>query len=290
VLGVTVSGSSRVDTATAYSEIGLFQNDNDYDTISEMGHDMGLSKLAEEMQAAAKASGKSDKDIAKIHLSLYGGGSHPKVVRKHLDSGVLTNFIKTKEAKMMAQPSFWTRCVGDMFRDPCYEYVLLGACAMTLGCQLPDRCLAMLKIVYTEFSVMPDALKQMRKALLGPDAYKNGEPYDFESKSLIETANSAPKERDDDSNGRGYVMMNVIPPGGFFSTGVGNSAKSAVIKELRDRFHNPNVCASCSARRGKDGSELLRCAKCKDRRYCSADCQKKHWSIHKKVCRQLPEA
>lgn len=255
-----------------------------------MGHDMGLGKLEEDMQAAAKASGKSDEEIASIYLSLYGGGSHPDVVRKHLDSGVLTDFIKTKEAKMIAQPSFWNKFVGDMFRDPCYEYVLLGACAMTLGCQLPNRYLDMLKIVYTEFSVMPDALKQMRKALLGPGAYKNGEPYDFKSKSLIETANSAPKERADDSNGQGYVMMNVIPPGGLFSTGVGNSAKSAVMKELRDRFHNRNVCASCSARHGKDGSALLRCARCKDRSYCSTDCQKKHWSIHKKVCRQLTEA
>lgn len=52
-----------VDTATAYPEIGLFQNDNDYDTISEMGHDMGLGKLEEDMQAAAKASGKSDEGL-----------------------------------------------------------------------------------------------------------------------------------------------------------------------------------------------------------------------------------
>jgi hypothetical protein len=274
----------------AHSEQGLFQNDNDLDTVGELGHAMGLGKLEKEMRAAAKASGKSDKEVNSIHLCIYGGpppdgGSHPDVVRRHLDSGVLANFIKVKEARMMKIPDGSREQVMEfMFRDPCYEYVLLGACAMSLGCQLPQSFLDMLKLVYTEFYTMPDALKQMRKALFGPGGFKNGEPYDFKSKNLFETANSKPAKPVDKSGGKGFDLMNVFPPGGPFSTVVGNSAESAILKELRDKMHNPDVCAGCSGTHGEDGGALLQCSKCKDRKYCSVVCQKKHWKIHKKLC------
>lgn len=264
---------------------GLFESDNDLDTVSEMGHAMGLSKLEDEIKAAAKAAGKSDSEVDRIYLSIYGG-SHPDVVRKHLDSGVLANFIGVKEARMMKIPTGSVDELAEyMFRDPCYEYVLLGACAMSLGCQLPKSFLDMLKIVYTEFSIMPGSLRQIRKALFGPGGFENGEPYDFESKDIIETINSTP---DKPADGRAFSMVNVFPPGGgLFSTGVGDSAKSMVLKELRDKYHKPDVCASCSKRRGKNGGELLQCSKCKDRKYCSFDCQKKHWNVHKKVCQPV---
>jgi hypothetical protein len=60
-------------------------------------------------------------------------------VRAHLDSGVLEKLIKEKEAKMLgnAEPEF--------LRDPAYIYILLRACAMTLGCQIPDSYASMLK-------------------------------------------------------------------------------------------------------------------------------------------------
>lgn len=247
---------------------------------------MGLTKLEEEMQAAAKASGKSEKEVDNIYLSIYGGGSHPDVVRKHLDSGVLANLIKAKEAKMLSIPNgSHDQQLEYLFRDPCYGYVLLGACAMTLGCTLPDSYIDMLKIVYTEGGLMPEALKQMHKALFGPDGYKNGAPYDFESKDLVETANAMVDDSDDKSNGLGYKMLNVMSPGGIFNTGMGNSTDSIIMKELRSKLHNPDACAECSARHGQDGTELLQCSRCKDRKYCSSACQKKHWKIHKKLCK-----
>ncbi|KAJ4340756.1 hypothetical protein N0V95_007430 [Ascochyta clinopodiicola] len=264
---------------------GLFQSDNDFDTLSELGHEMGLTKLEEDIQAAAKASGKSDEEVGRIYLSIHGGGSHPDIVREHLDSGILVNFIKTKEAKMLSIPDgTQDQQLEYMFRDPCYAYVLLGACAMTLGCHLPDSYIAMLKIVYTEGGLMPDALKQMRKALFGPDGYTNGELYDFESKSLLETADAMDDDLDSKPSGLGFKLMNVMSPGGIFNTGMGNSTDSVVMKELRNKLHNPEACAECSARHGQDGSTLLQCARCKDRRYCSSVCQKKHWKIHKKLC------
>jgi hypothetical protein len=90
-------------------------------------------------------------------------------------------------------------------QDPCYTYVLLGSCAMTLGCHLPESYLAMLKKVYTEGGLMPDALNQMKQALFGPNGYANdGTPYDFESKTLIEIANSMDC-KDEEPNRAGFL-------------------------------------------------------------------------------------
>lgn len=277
--------SLRVDTATAHSEIGIFQNDNDHDTLSEMGHDMGIYELEEKMKATAKASGESDEEVDRIYLSIYGGGSHPDIVRKHLDSGALANLVKVKEARMMEVPdgSMHQR-LDYMFRDPCYEYALLGACAMSLGCQLPESFLDMLKIICSECSVPSKALKQMHKALFGPGGFKNGEPYDFESKDLLQTANATLLDNDDDSDDEEFDPRR---PVSLLSTISGISTKSVILKELRNRSHNPNVCAACSNSQGKDGGELLQCARCKDRKYCSKACQKEHWKIHKKLCKPV---
>ncbi|KAF2213895.1 hypothetical protein CERZMDRAFT_95923 [Cercospora zeae-maydis SCOH1-5] len=48
--------------------------------------------------------------------------------------------------------------------------------------------------------------------------------------------------------------------------------------------HGDEVCGNCGAETRADGSPLLTCGKCKKRRYCSTDCQKKEWKSHKKVC------
>lgn len=144
---------------------GLFQSDSDLDAVSELGYEMGLSELEEQMKATAKASGKSDEEIDSIYLSIYGG-SHAEIVREHLDSGVLASFVDVKWAKMMTIAEDSRDYVAEYrFCGSCYEYVLLGACAMSLGCRLPESFLDTLKIVYTEFSNKLEALEQMRKAL-----------------------------------------------------------------------------------------------------------------------------
>src|SRR5690242_6727685 len=247
---------------------------------------MGLSKLQEDMEAAAKAEGKSDEEICKIYLDIYGGGSHPNIVRKHLESGALAECIKTWETKMLAVPNgSKDQQLEYFFRDPVYCYVLLGACAMTLGCHLPKSFLDMLKIVYTEGGFLPPALRQLHKALFGPNGFKAGEPYDFESKGLLATANSK-SDDDEPPNAFGFRGLNVMGgPGSFFGPHGTNSIDSVIMKELRSKLHDPDVCAECSAGHGHDSTALLQCARCKGRKYCSSDCQKKHWSIHKKVCR-----
>ncbi|KAL1799961.1 hypothetical protein ACET3X_000303 [Alternaria dauci] len=260
----------------------LFQSDQDLDNVGDMGHQAGLTELEEAAKAVARSQGNSEEDTERsIHYDLYAPCcSDSEVVRKHLDSGALVEMIAKREAKILAplngsideSAEYW-------FSDPCYMYVLLGACAMTHGCRLPASFLAMLKKVYTEAGLMPDAQRQMHKALFGPDGYKNGEPYDFESKSLLEEANS----RSDEHDGGGFRLMNVPNPL-FFNPGRTNSLTSLVVKELRDQFNKPDECGGCGVEERPGGKNLLTCSKCMNRMYCSTSCQKKHWKIHKKVC------
>jgi hypothetical protein len=218
VLGVTVSlCSTKRPSNSLKSATGLFQSDHDFDIVSELSHDAGLTQMEEEAQAAAKAAGKDDREVDDIYYSVYRQScSNPELVRKHLDSGALVYLVAEREAAMLAMPSKKQE-LEHYFRDPCYIHVLLGACAMTLGCQIPNQYISMLKKVYTEGGLMPDALKQMKKALKGPHGYQNGEPYDFESKDLVETAN-AMDDTDKMSNGLGFIGMNVLSPGGLFDS------------------------------------------------------------------------
>lgn len=242
--------------------------------------EMGLHKMEKNHRAKAKAEGDT-KAEQHIHYSIYAPMcSDVELVRKHLDTGALEHLIKEREAKLLeAAPKY------DFF-DPCYAYVLLGACAMTLGCQLPESYLAMLKKVYTEGGLMPDAVQQMRKALFGPTKYQNGVPYDFESKNLEETANS---KESPPPNGMPWVGLNVIGPGGFWDTGMGDSKTSVVIKELRNKHNNPDACGGCGAREGHDGNKLMQCGRCRARKYCSEKCQRKSWKAHKRICDPITE-
>ncbi len=50
-----------------------------------------------------------------------------------------------------------------------------------------------------------------------------------------------------------------------------------------------HVCHHCfnmvvRDRQGQPTTQLLRCSSCKFARYCSRECQKKAWSMHKKEC------
>ena len=47
------------------------------------------------------------------------------------------------------------------------------------------------------------------------------------------------------------------------------------------------VCAYCDAIANKE--PYKKCAKCRHAAYCSKDCQKKHWPVHKAVCKSAPK-
>jgi hypothetical protein len=264
---------------------GLFQSDHDFDLVGDMSGEFGLYQMEEQHQAKAKANG-AKKAEDRIHYTIYAPAcSDVELVRQHLDHGALAYVIAEKTTKLFSKPKEFN--IEDFdFYYPCYVFVLLGACAMTLGCTLPQSYLAMLKKVYTEGGLMPDALKQMHKALFGPEGFQNGVPYDFESKDLLETANSGKAPKD---SGRGFVMMNVMSPGSLFNTDMGGSKTSVIIKELRHQHNNPDACGGCGVKDGQVGKVLSKCSKCKERKYCGSACQKKSWKVHKKGCEPVQE-
>ena len=49
-------------------------------------------------------------------------------------------------------------------------------------------------------------------------------------------------------------------------------------------------CAGCGKGERGDGRKLLVCAKCRGEMYCSVDCQRKRWKVHKKECQPAGEA
>ncbi|KAI9025463.1 hypothetical protein DFJ74DRAFT_717798 [Hyaloraphidium curvatum] len=51
-----------------------------------------------------------------------------------------------------------------------------------------------------------------------------------------------------------------------------------------------SACAYCEAYSGNERADLLRCSACRSVRYCSKECQRKHWPNHKKICGELAKA
>lgn len=54
---------------------------------------------------------------------------------------------------------------------------------------------------------------------------------------------------------------------------------------------SPNGCFACRAKKRKarggvssSGEGLLRCSRCKTAKYCSPECQRSDWSVHRQVC------
>ena len=52
--------------------------------------------------------------------------------------------------------------------------------------------------------------------------------------------------------------------------------------------NHDNAIARCCAECGKEegGVSLKTCKSCKLVKYCNADCQKNHWTKHKKLCKK----
>ena len=169
--------------------------------------------------------------------------------------------------------------------DPRYKFVLLGACAISLGCTLPSAFKDCLKKNYKSVGLMRDAVKQMDKALNGPDGFTDGTPYEFDSAGLDETVMRGGPP-DEDLMYPGSNMLNVQSPFGLPPL----SGKD--LRDIKDRIqegkHGDDACGGCGAKGGQNGGTLLSCSKCKKRKYCGKECQKGHWKLHKKVCK-MPE-
>ena len=127
-----------------------FQSDHDLDIICDLDGDLGLHKLQEDAAEKHKkdvkdnASSKEHDEGLEVMYSIFAGHCDDiELVRKHLDSGVLSDMLAKKEVDMLA--------VGPKdhpYPDPGYIFVLLGACAMTTGCVIPEQYKASMRKVF----------------------------------------------------------------------------------------------------------------------------------------------
>lgn len=144
---------ARYDTTMGAWGFNFFESDHDFDTVSDLSHAAGLDALeakakerARQKQAgsengnATKPAGPTatDEDDDYPLLSIYAGAcADVELVRDHLDGGALRKLIDETKAKM--EKSDEDDKYADLGRAfATYEFVLLGACAMTLGCKIPD--------------------------------------------------------------------------------------------------------------------------------------------------------
>lgn len=107
-----------------------------------------------------------------IYFLIFGADcSDTPLVREHLGNGALFELIQKKAARVQD---------GWDFYSTGYQLMLIGACAMTLGCKLPTFLRNYMAKNYRSVGFQNAAIEQLRKAPSdGPDGYKESEPYDF---------------------------------------------------------------------------------------------------------------
>ena len=66
-----------------------------------------------------------------------------------------------------------------------------------------------------------------------------------------------------------------------------DSSLLQMMAELLPAASNVMLCAFCEESPLRAAIALSRCGRCKQVSYCSADCQKAHWKLHKKTCKPL---
>ena len=295
---------------------GLFQSDHDYEIVDEFTKDIGLVELEKKIKGTnystppplpnfdmvwaadlgrARYVGRQStqnavnggKPEAERHLNycMYAPFcSDPETVRKHVDSGRLATMLAEKENKMFSADAK-VKASASRAGDG-YDYILLGACAMSLGCKIPEHHKSVMRKVYTSVGFLQEGVEQMSKALNGPKPYQDGKPYDFGSLDLHNAMKLANITRQ--PNDAGVIGMNAPGPGTIFYAPPHGATDE--FNELRAKFaelsFGPDACNRCGAKQSKDGAALLTCSRCRERKYCSIQCQKEHWKAgHKSFCK-----
>lgn len=128
---------------------------------------------------------------------------------------------------------------------------LLIACAMQLGCNIPDRCRQGLAL-----GGLPSEGKvRFAKALRD---YRNGISYPFNSKGLYLTMSTGSPSYDESEIF--WMGLEDVPAGEEITQA------NTTIERVHGDFNQPvDVCGNCGTSHCDDGSELKRCTGCKER-------------------------
>lgn len=261
----------------------MLQAFKDYEIICALDEELGMRELRAKVNDKAGIKAKYAPNRFSIHRELCYHAKSVEVVRKYLDSGVLSEYVFEYFKK---GDRCWT---GEDYR----RYHVLVACAMTLGCILPESIReemdgmqnpAYVKIIrreQPEWALKPLANNQLKKALA---EYEDGEPYDFGNKTMLEV-----------SMGRMFHGTTTVKDVGGHKIIEITQKNGEVIPQITgppddeelclDTVYPNHLCATCGASEKRDGGgELLACARCHDRKYCRKECQKRHWKMHKIIC------
>lgn len=277
--------------------LGLFESDHDHDRISYMDDqadlydkliDKALKRAKKAKSKAAKKANatKSTSATAKTepaeepNLSLFAQACEDVyLVREHLDSGALQALVDHYQAAMDEKSEILKSkdvseddhvMAEDELDRAVYDFVLLGACAMSLGCRITNAFKDVLITRYRTTQLQRDALGQMQIALGdGPNRYRDGIPHQFAGLEEL----PGDRERED----RIYpnsMLINVWAPFGMLRD-----------TRIEKREYPADVCGACGAKDRLDGQPLLSCGKCNTKKYCGKVCQKAHFKQHKRVCK-----
>ena len=265
----------------------MLQGGKDYEIVRVIDEALGLRELRAKVNGAAGIKTKYPPNRFSVQAEhCY----HPKsieVVRKYLDSGVLAEYFNELYHKT-------DRCWdGHDYR----RYHVLVACAMTLGCTIPDRVMnemygmqspVYIKAIKTRSPewVLPRlATIQIRQALASCTA---GVPYDFGNKTMLEatTGSMFPGETTLKNVGSQKIIETKTKTGMVIPQFIGPPTDDEI--GLKPIYAN-HLCGGCGKTQKEDGKDLEWCARCKDRKYCSKGCQKKHWKVHKIICTRAAE-
>ncbi|KAK5712881.1 hypothetical protein LTR17_017850 [Elasticomyces elasticus] len=200
------------------NNLALFESADDRLIITELGEEAGLAQLlaadpvllqeiTNSLDVHTQATNKdNEKDAANantnakpICLSLQAELnptiSATTAVHDHLNAGKLQDLINiysVKDAPAKLDGKY----------SPGYVLSLFGACAMTLGCNIPAPFMEYLKDMtdIQDGAKMPfEVRNQLFEALYGPRKYENGKAYDFTAKE--ESTNDAREGADEERDG-----------------------------------------------------------------------------------------
>ena len=264
----------------------MLQAGRDRQLIHEFDEQLGMRELRAKVNWKA---GLGPEDVHNRFSIQAENCYHPKsieIVRKYIDSGILDKLFK----EML--PGGPPPTDGNI---P-YSLCVLAASFMTLGCTFPDSVKetleAMQEFTYQQkwratksaWQLKPLARAQMKKAVA---EYKNGEPYDFGSKTWLVTMITSMVPGTvtsiDDVNGIKVVNM-IMRIGGKKAA---NIVGPPTDKELGVQPIYPvHVCAACGASKKPDGGPLLVCGGCHERKYCDTTCQGLHLKAHNTICKR----
>lgn len=175
--GVFESARDRILIDRLADECGLRSLEKKARDKAKAEHDTArkgndVKQKADDHQEGAVDGAEDSSDPLPIIYSMHSQGcTHPRVIRDFLDNGALSETIKKHEDD----------------DDQGYTLLMIGVCAMDLGCTLTEDFLDTLRRLLPDCSLLGDKAReeQIRKALFGPDGFENGKQYDFQGKSQL---------------------------------------------------------------------------------------------------------